>query len=138
MRAHKNKIREGVFYKLFWSGQDARVTDEEVRHFAEHPDEIDSYSAPVSLHVFFLFFGSVIGVLFVAVSKLIKFSDVHEFMSEAVHEFMIDIVFEAGVALIGASVTAYILGVLLNRQQSNARRWRSELRRRIESLSDNK
>jgi hypothetical protein len=39
--------------------------------------------------------------------------------------------FEIGVALIGASVTAYLLGILLNRQQSSAKKWRSELRKRI-------
>jgi hypothetical protein len=35
------------------------------------------------------------------------------------------------VALIGAAVTAYLLGILLNRQQENAAAWRSEIRRRI-------
>jgi hypothetical protein len=35
------------------------------------------------------------------------------------------------VALIGAAVTAYILGILLNQQQDNAATWRSEIRRRI-------
>ena len=34
-------------------------------------------------------------------------------------------------ALIGAAVTAYILGILLNQQQDNAATWRSEIRRRI-------
>ena len=38
---------------------------------------------------------------------------------------------EIGVALIGAAVTAYILGILLNQQQDNAAAWRSEIRRRI-------
>ena len=40
-------------------------------------------------------------------------------------------IFEVGVALIGAAVTAYILGILLNQQQDNAAAWRSEIRRRI-------
>jgi hypothetical protein len=46
-------------------------------------------------------------------------------------EFVIDIVFEVGVALIGAAVTAYILGILLNQQQDAAAKWRLEIRRRI-------
>ena len=38
---------------------------------------------------------------------------------------------EIGVALIGAGVTAYLLGILLNVQQQNAERWRTEIRSRI-------
>ena len=38
------------------------------------------------------------------------------------------IIFEVGVALIGAAVTAYILGILLNQQQDKAATWRSEIR----------
>ena len=66
--------------------------------------------------------------------KWLKFSSVIDFMSESFAEFTIDIVFEAGVALIGAAVTAYILGILLNQQQENATRWRAEVRRRIDEL----
>ena len=51
--------------------------------------------------------------------------------SEGMPEFAIDIVFEIGVALIGAAVTAYVLGILLNQQQDNAAAWRSRIRRRI-------
>ncbi|KCY48852.1 hypothetical protein J715_2258 [Acinetobacter baumannii 1571545] len=44
---------------------------------------------------------------------------------------MIDIIYETGIALIGAAVTAYVLGVLLNKQQENATKWREEIRRKI-------
>ena len=40
----------------------------------------------------------------------------------------------AGVALIGAAVTAYILGVLLDNQQKNAAKWRAEIRTKIDQL----
>ena len=43
---------------------------------------------------------------------------------------MIDIIYETCIALIGA-VTAYVLGVLLNKQQENATKWREEIRRKI-------
>jgi hypothetical protein len=52
-------------------------------------------------------------------------------MSESFSDFTIDIIFEIGVALIGAAVTAYILGILLNKQQENAAKWRAEIRSRI-------
>lgn len=47
-------------------------------------------------------------------------------------EFVIDIIYESGIALIGAAVTAYMLGVLLNKQQENAVKWREEIRKCIE------
>ena len=66
-------------------------------------------------------------------AKVIKFSQ-FAMLSEGVSEFVIDMVFETGVALIGAAVTAYILGILLNQQQDNAASWRVQIRRRISEL----
>ncbi len=60
-----------------------------------------------------------------------KFSGTLDFLSEGVLEFVIDIIYETGIALIGAAVTAYVLGVLLNKQQENATKWREEIRRKI-------
>jgi predicted membrane-bound spermidine synthase len=106
------------------------VTDEEVAYFRDHPDQIDEVTAPVIVHKLFLWVGAFLGALFVGISKVIKFSQL-ALLSEGVREFTVDIVFEIGVALIGAAVTAYILGILLNQQQDNAATWRSEIRRRI-------
>ncbi len=87
-------------------------------------------TAPVNVHKLFLWVGTLIGVACVALSKVIKF---YEWLtlSEGYREFVIDIVFEVGVALIGAAVTAYILGILLDQQQENAAKWRAEIRRRL-------
>jgi hypothetical protein len=57
-------------------------------------------------------------------------------LSEALREFAVDVVFEIGVALIGAAVTAYILGILLNQQQENASLWRAEIRKKIGESHD--
>ena len=74
----------------------------------------------------------MLGILSVAIAKFLKFSGTLEFLSEGVLEFVIDIIYESGIALIGAAVTAYMLGVLLNKQQENAVKWREEIRKRIE------
>jgi hypothetical protein len=63
---------------------------------------------------------------------VLKFYPFISGLSEGIQEFGVDLVFETGVALIGAAVTAYILGILLNRQQDNAAKWRAEIRRRLE------
>jgi hypothetical protein len=119
-----------MFLKLFLKSAPSEVTDEEVAYFRDHPDQIDEVTAPVVVHKLFLWVGALLGALFVAISKVIKFSQL-ALLSEGVREFTVDIVFEIGVALIGAAVTAYILGILLNQQQDNAATWRSEIRRRI-------
>lgn len=100
-------------------------------YFRKHPDEIDGFTAPVNIHKFFLWIGALLGAIFVGFSKAIDFSGFAFNMSEGVSEFVIDIVFESGVALIGAAVTAYILGILLNQQQKKAAEWRKKIWRRI-------
>ena len=67
----------------------------------------------------------------VAIAKFLKFSGTLDFLSEGVLEFVIDIIYETGIALIGAAATAFMLGVLLNKQQENATKWREEIRRRV-------
>ena len=133
MKAEKNEQRDRVFFKLFLKSATSEVTDEEVAYFRDHPDEIDEVTAPVAVHKLFLWAGALLGTLLVGVAKVIKFSQ-FAILSEGVSEFVTDIVFETGVALIGAAVTAYILGILLNKQQDNAANWRVEIRRRISDL----
>ena len=133
MKTESDKQRDRMFLKLFLKTATSEVTDEEVAYFRDHPDQIDEVTPPVAVHKLFLWAGALLGTLFVGVSKVIKFSQL-AMVSEGVHEFVIDIVFETGVALIGAAVTAYILGILLNQQQNNAANWRVEMRRRISEL----
>jgi len=130
MTIQDTKQRDRLFLKLFLKGSLSEVTEDEVSYFRRHPDEIDEVTAPVNVHKSFLWAGTLLGTVCVAASKVLKFSPIVLF-SEGVREFTIDIVFEVGVALIGAAVTAYILGILLNQQQDNAAKWRADLRRRI-------
>jgi len=134
MNIRQQHERDVTFLKLFLKAKAGQVTDEEVRYFRDHPDQIDEVSAPVKVHLIFLWAGGLLGAAFVALSKWLKFSQVPKFLSEGSGEFVVDIVFEIGVALIGAAVTAYILGILLNQQQENAAKWRTEIRRRIHEL----
>ena len=124
--------RDRIFLKLYLKSSPGEVTDEELSYFREHPDQIDEVTAPVNVHKLFLWAGTVLGIICVAVSKVLKFQPLISGLSEGIREFTVDIVFETGVALIGAAVTAYILGILLDRQQENAAKWRAEIRRRLE------
>jgi len=123
--------RDVLFLKLFLKSSARDVTDEEVAFFREHPNQIDEVTAPVNIHKLFLWIGALLGIVFVGISKALDYSEILASMHEGVREFVVDIVFEVGVALIGAAATAYILGILLNRQQENAAEWRAEIRRRI-------
>ena len=107
------------------------VSADEVAYFRNHPDEIDDFTAPVNIRKRFLWIGALFGAALVAISKALKYGVIEEYLSVATSEFVIDIIFEIGVALIGAAVTAYILEILLNTQQENAAKWRDEIRRQI-------
>jgi hypothetical protein len=93
--------------------------------------EIEEFTAPVNVRKFFLWVGALLGTICVALSKVLKYSGLEGFMPVGLSEFMVDIVFEIGVALIGAAVTAAILEILLNEQQKSAMKWRAEMWRRI-------
>ena len=131
MRKNEQQERDRIFLKLFLKSAPDQVTDEELNYFREHPEQIDEITAPVNIHKLFLWAGTLLGVAFVGLSKMLKFHPVLENLSEGLREFGVDIVFEIGVALIGAAVTAYLLGILLDQQQKNAARWRAEIRRRL-------
>jgi len=131
VRKNEQQERDRIFLKLFLKSAPDQVTDEELNYFREHPEQIDEITAPVNIHKLFLWAGTLLGVAFVGLSKMLKFHPVLENLSEGLREFGVDIVFEIGVALIGAAVTAYLLGILLDQQQKNAARWRAEIRRRL-------
>ena len=133
MKNNDSRQRDRVIIKTFLKSDPNEVTDEEVAYFRDHPDQIDEISAAVNVHKRFLWIGALLGMACVGLSKWVKFSLI-DFLSEAYHEYTVDIIFEIGVALIGAAVTAYILGILLNQQQDNAAAWRSEIRHRIGEL----
>ena len=126
------KKRDRLFLRLYLKSSPDELTEKELAYFRDHPDMLDEVTAPVNVHKLFLWVGALLGTVLLALSKWIKFTE-HPILAESVIEFGVDIVFEIGVALIGAAVTAYILGILLNRQQENAAHWRSEIRRKIKN-----
>jgi hypothetical protein len=123
--------KERVYWRMFRGSGAPQVTDEDLAYFRDHPDEIDEVTAPVNVHKLFLWAGALLGIALVAASKMLGYGPLLDAVSAGVSEFVIDIVFEIGVALIGAAVTAYLLGILLNRQQENAAAWRAEIRQRL-------
>ncbi len=123
--------RDVLFLKLFFKTSPKDVTDEEVAYFREHPDEIDEITAPINIHKHFLWLGLLLGTVLVGISKALNYSVILAVLRQGAREFVVDIVSEVGVALIGAAITAYILGIVLNKQQENAAEWRAEIRRRI-------
>ncbi|EMR5774208.1 hypothetical protein NRA52_16455 [Acinetobacter baumannii] len=130
MKKNTKLDQDTLFIKLLFKST-SEVTDEEIEYYRKYPDQIDQVTAPINIHKIFLWAGALLGVVVVAVAKFLKFSGSLDFLSEGVLEFVIDIIYETGIALIGAAVTAYMLGVLLNKQQENATKWREEIRRRI-------
>lgn len=123
-------LRERIHLRLFLVSSE-EPSEEEVAYFAENPDQIDEISEPMRLHRLFLWFAVISGGLIVGLAKVLGAMDETAFFSGVWREYVVDIIFEAGVALIGAGVTAYFMGVLLNNQQAKTKRWRNQLRAAI-------
>ena len=126
-------IPDFLVLKMF-TKKTAEVTDAELEYFRAHPSLIDKVTAPVNIHSLFLWFGALLGSIFFAISKILNYSELLVPLSEGVKGFIVELVAEIGVAFIGAAITAYFLGILLNRQQENAAQWRVEIRHRIAEL----
>lgn len=131
MRTRPKKRDSDSFFLRLLFGSSAEVTNDDVAYFRRYPDQIDEITAPIAIHRVFLWACAALGTVLVAASKVLKYSALLSFLSDGFKEFAVDIVYESGVALIGAALTAYILGIVLNKQQENAAAWRTELRRRI-------
>ena len=130
----QDAVDRGIILFKFLFKKRSEVTDEEVRYFKRHPEEIDEVTAPINIHKLFLAIGVGLGVLLVVLSKVVAHSSFLPVVSELFREVIVDIVFEIGVALIGAGVTAYMLGILLNTQQETARQWRQMIRKKIDMM----
>lgn len=131
MKKNSKLDQDTLFIKLLFKSS-SKVTEDEIEYYRKYPDQIDQVTAPINIHKIFLWTGALLGIVIVAIAKFLKFSGSLDFLSEGILEFVIDIIYESGIALIGAAVTAYMLGVLLNKQQENAVKWREEIRKRIE------
>jgi len=123
-------LRERVHLRLFLAEAED-PSEEEIAYFAEHPDQIDSVSEPMRLHLLFLWMAVFLGFLVVGLAKFLGTVADTTYFSGVWREYVVEIIFEAGVALIGAGVTAYFMGVLLNNQQAKTTRWRKKLRAAI-------
>ena len=129
----KRKSSFGVFdFISKWTSSDkVRISQDEIDYFREHPEEIDDFSSPVLLHQLFLVIGIALGVFGVALAKALIHLNILEGLPTAFIEFLTDIIFEVGVALIGASIVTFMMGIVMNQQQKNAMKWREEIRKQI-------
>ncbi|WP_111853944.1 hypothetical protein [Acinetobacter oleivorans] len=135
MKKNSKLDQDKLFIKLLFKSN-SEVTEDEIEYYRKYPDQIDQVTAPINIHKIFLWAGALLGVIVVAIAKFLKFSGTLDFLSEGVLEFVIDIIYETGIALIGAAATAFMLGVLLNKQQENATKWREEIRRRVKESQE--
>lgn len=135
MKKNSKLDQDKFFIKLLFKST-SEVTEDEIEYYRKYPDQIDQVTAPLNIHKIFLWAGALLGVIVVAIAKFLKFSGSLDFLSEGVLEFVIDIIYETGIALIGAAATAFMLGVLLNKQQENATKWREEIRRRVKESEE--
>lgn len=51
---------DSLFLRMLFR-RPAEITDEELAYFAEHPDQIDEFTAPINIHRLFLWAGALLG-----------------------------------------------------------------------------
>lgn len=122
--------RDTVIFQILTSDK-IEVSDEAIAYFRKYPDEVDEVTAETRIHKIFLWAGLAFGLAAVAVSKVLSILPLENYIGLGLEGFLVDVVFEGGVALIGAALTAYFLGILLNTQQERARLFRKEIRRKL-------
>ena len=137
-KSSKPKTRESLDV-LWWAWAtrpEQEITAEELDYFREHPDQIDEVSSPLNLHKLFLAVGLVLGTLLAGLAKFLNFSGLLDIVHAGVKELIVDLMFEIGVALIGAAIVTFMMGITLNQQLASAERWRKEIRERLAEGSD--
>ena len=133
MKTETDTQRDWLVLRMMTSEQ-IEVDDETLAYFREHPDEVDEVTAPARIHRYFLVLGLTFGLAMVAASKVLGATPLENWIGPGIEDFLVDVIFESGVALIGAALTAYFMGVLLNMQQDRAKLWRKEIRRRLRAV----
>ena len=71
------------------------------------------------------------GILAVILSNLVSHMPLDRWLGLGSESILTDVVFESGVALMGAAIAAYFMGVRLNREQKNAKAFRKEIHRKL-------
>ena len=122
--------RDSLFLRML-TAEKIEISDQAMAYFRKYPEEVDEVTASTRVHKFFLWVGMSLGILTVAVSKVLSGLPLERYLGPGIEAFLVDIVFEGGVALIGAALTAYFMGILLNSQQERAKAFRKEIRRQL-------
>ena len=137
MALEREKRGNDIFFIKTLFKRKAEVSDAEVEYFRKNPEQIETITAPHTVHKLILLGGLILGTTMVILSKFFSIWEVFRFIHPLAQQTLIDITFEVGVALIGGGVTAYFLGVLLNQQQEIAVKWKSEIFHRIAIADEN-
>ena len=105
------------------------ITDSEVEFFRKYPEELDKMTNTLDIKRIYLKIAAGVGFVMVALSILIKYNRI--IPDGLLHGFLTDLLFEGGVALWGASITVYLLEILLSNQTKINEAYRSAVLHRI-------
>lgn len=112
------------------------ISDKEITYFANHPHEIDNLTSTMATKKVYIVIAVLIGVVFVAIAL---YFDSHRIFEEGLlNKLFTDLLFEGGVALWGASLTVYLLEIVMHRQEMINRRYRLEVQKKVDKYMSNK
>ena len=110
-----------------------KITDKEVQFFKDHPYELDRLTSTAATKKFFLIISSIIGFVLVAFAIIIRTTALGK-VEWVLQGIVPDLLFECGVALWGASVTVYLLEIVVHRQEIMNRHYRNSIKKKIREL----
>ena len=92
------------------------ITPDEVEFFRAHPEELEKMTSSLRAKKVYLLFAALVGLVLVALSVILSYHPLLLGMDTLLHTFIIDLTFEGGVSLWGASITVYLLEIVLDYQ----------------------
>ena len=107
-----------------------KVSDKEVKFFKDHPLELERVTSTVATKKVFVSLAFMLGFILVTISIIIQSLEWGN-PDRILDGLFTDLMFECGVALFGASVTVYLLELVLHRQEILNRQYRLMVQKKI-------
>jgi hypothetical protein len=112
---------------------DIEVSEKELEFFKEFPEELDRITSSEVTKKIFLMIAVILGFILVSLSILIQSYRFYD-LDGLLNGLVVNLLFECGVALWGASITVYLLEIIMERQDILNARYKSIVKKKIDNM----
>ena len=111
------------------------TTKEDLIYYKEHPEELENYVNKDYIHIRFLRFFFFLSLIIVFVTKTMTFY-YSGIWSKYITDVLLDIIYKCGLALLGGTITAYLLGYLRQREYVESMKYRNMIHEKLKEEED--